>query len=121
MGLSRPWFISYLSHRVFQPSLPAPRMKIDEALILRLEELARLELSAEERKSLRDDLNAILAMVEKMREVDTDGVEPLTHMTETTNALRSDRVEGQVYRRKALGNAPDSDGKFFRVPKVIDK
>ncbi len=96
-------------------------MTIDEALILRLEELARLELSPEERESLRDDLNAILQMVEKMREVDTEGVEPLTHMTETTNALRPDKVGGELDRRQALRNAPESDGTFFRVPKVIDK
>ena len=96
-------------------------MKIDEALISRLEQLARLELSDEERVALRNDLNAILQMVEKLQEVNTEGVEPLTNMTDIPPVLRPDRVEGQLDRRQALRNAPDTDGVFFRVPKVIDK
>jgi aspartyl-tRNA(Asn)/glutamyl-tRNA(Gln) amidotransferase subunit C len=96
-------------------------MNIDRPLIRHLEKLVRLELSEEERESLRTDLNAILAMVEKLQEVDTEGVEPLTHLSDTLHALRADEVRGQVTREQALGNAPDSDGVFFRVPKVIDK
>lgn len=95
-------------------------MKIDEQLISRLEHLARLELSASEKASLMKDLNDILAMVEKMDELDTTGVEPLVYVNEAANELRADEIKNQVSRDKALRNAPKSDGVYFRVPKVID-
>ncbi len=94
-------------------------MQIDDALISHLEKLARLRLAPEERERLRGDLNNILAMVEKLQELDLDGVEPLTYISEEVNVLRPDRVQGQVSREEALRNAPDTDGTFFRVPKVI--
>ena len=95
-------------------------MEIDKQLILRLEELARLELSPSEREALQKDLNEILGMVEKLQELDLADVEPLTYISEITNALRRDEIAGQVSRTGALRNAPDSKGQFFRVPKVID-
>lgn len=95
-------------------------MQIDRALISRLEILARLELSEEERERLRHDLNEILVMVEKLQELDLEGVEPLVYVSEEINRWRSDEVRGQVTREEALRNAPESDGTYFRVPKVID-
>ena len=95
-------------------------MQVDKKLISRLEELTRLDLSEEEREALRRDLTGILAMVEKLRELDLDGVEPLVYVNEEQNRWRRDEVRGQVSRPEALRNAPDSDGKHFRVPKVID-
>lgn len=95
-------------------------MDINQALISKLEQLARLELSAEEKESLRQDLNNILHLVEKLQEVDTEGVAPLVYLNEEQNTWRADEVTGQVSREAALRNAPDADGTFFRVPKVID-
>lgn len=95
-------------------------MTIDEKLISRLEQLARLELLPEEKERLRGDLNNILAMVEKLQELDTTGVEPLVYINEEVNVLRDDEVKNQVSREDALKNAPKSDGTYFRVPKVID-
>lgn len=95
-------------------------MKIDEKLISRLEHLARLELSADEKASLMKDLNNILTMVEKMEELDTTGVEPLVYVNAEANELRADEIDNQVSREAALRNAPKSDGTYFRVPKVID-
>jgi len=95
-------------------------MKIDKPLISRLEELARLELSDAEREALRADLNEILAMVEKLDELDLEGVEPLLYVNEVLHAPRPDRVQGQLSREEALRNAPQSDGEFFLLPKVID-
>lgn len=95
-------------------------MEVDKKLISRLEELARLELSESEREALRKDLNEILGMVEKLQEPDLEGVEPLIHIGEALNLWRRDEVTGQVSRADALRNAPDSEGPFFRVPKVID-
>lgn len=96
-------------------------MTINEALISRLEHLARLELSAEEREALRQDLNNILAMVEKLQELDLHNVEPLVYLNEEDNERRPDEVIGQVSRAAALSNAPETDGVFFRLPKVIEK
>lgn len=94
-------------------------MKIDESLILKLEQLARLQLSTAERTAIQNDLNRILEMVEKLEELNTEGVEPLTYINEDVNVLREDVVRGQTDRADALRNAPDQDGEYFRVPKVI--
>ncbi len=96
-------------------------MEIDVKLISRLEELARLELSLEERERLQKDLNNILKMVEKLKDLDTTGVEPLVYVSEEQNVLREDVVKNQVEKRKALMNAPDKNENFFKVPKVIKK
>lgn len=95
-------------------------MLIDNDLILKLEHLARLQLSDAEREELKGDLNKILGMVEKLQEVDTEGVEPLVYITPNASNLRSDNIENQVPRSDALANAPDKNEKYFKVPKVID-
>ena len=95
-------------------------MKIDEQLISRLEHLARLELSDAEKTNLMQDLDNILALVEKMNELDTQNVAPLVYVNPIENTLREDQIENQVSREEALRNAPKQDGVYFRVPKVID-
>ena len=95
-------------------------MQIDDTLILRLENLARLELSAAERTKMQGSLTDILTMVEQLNTLDTEGVEPLIYINEDVNVWREDTVNHQLDRRDALRNAPDSDGMFFKVPKVID-
>ncbi len=95
-------------------------MKIDKALISRLEHLARLELSEEETEKLMGDLNNILAMVEKLQELDTEAVPPLAYINEEEHLMREDVIKGQVSHEEALRNAPEHDAAHFRVPKVID-
>lgn len=94
-------------------------MKIDTSLISRLEELARLKLSEEERTKLTGDLSEILKMVEKLEELDTTGVEPLVYINDEVNVLRADKVDHQVSAAEAFKNAPDADDTYFKVPKVI--
>lgn len=94
-------------------------MQIDTALISRLEKLARLQLGESEREKLGSDLQNILDMVDKLRELDTEGVEPLVYLNENEDALRPDGVSGQLSAQEALQNAPAHDGQYFRVPKVI--
>jgi len=96
-------------------------MQIDKELILKLENLAQLELSDSEREKIRKDLNDILTMVEKLKEVDTQGVEPLVYLNQEGNVWREDQAE-QIpgIREKAMQNAPDADEQFFKVPKVLD-
>jgi len=94
-------------------------MQIDTTLISRLEELARLELSDAERTKLTGDLSEILKMVKKLEELDTTDVEPLVYINNEVNVLRDDEVKNQVTVKAAFSNAPDSDGTYFKVPKVI--
>jgi aspartyl-tRNA(Asn)/glutamyl-tRNA(Gln) amidotransferase subunit C len=95
-------------------------MQIERNLILRLENLARLELSEAEREKLQGSLNDILSMVEKLNELDTEGVEPLVYINEDLNMLREDVVKNELARTDALKNAPDATDAFFKVPKVIN-
>ena len=96
-------------------------MTIDRKLILKLENLAKLELSEKERTKLTSDLNNILSMVEKLKEVDTTGVEPLVYINEEVNRLRKDEIDNQVSQEEALSNAPSKDGTYFKVPNVMKR
>jgi aspartyl-tRNA(Asn)/glutamyl-tRNA(Gln) amidotransferase subunit C len=96
-------------------------MQVNDALIDNLAHLARLEFNKEEKAEIKHDLQRIIEFVEKLKEVNTDGVEPLLFMTANTNVLREDNVSGSISREEALLNAPVTDGVFFKVPKVIKK
>ena len=95
-------------------------MQVDRDLILKLENLAKLELSEVERERLGVDLNNILQMVEKLKELDTSNVEPLTYISDAVNKLREDEIKGQVTNEQALLNAPEKNEPYFKVPKVIN-
>jgi aspartyl-tRNA(Asn)/glutamyl-tRNA(Gln) amidotransferase subunit C len=94
-------------------------MTVDDELVLRLAKLAKLDLSPQRREQLRNDLVDILVMVEKLNELDLEDVEPLRYVTEVEQVLRPDRQTDHLDRPAAMANAPDSDGQFFRVPRVI--
>ncbi len=96
-------------------------MEVTDALVDKLAQLSRLKFNDEEKKDIRKDLQQMISFVEKLQEVNTEGVEPLLHMSTHINALRDDSVQGSITREEALRNAPDSDGVFFKVPKVIKK
>lgn len=95
-------------------------MQIDEKLISRLENLAKLQLSEKERQKIKGDLNNILEMVEKLKELDTENIDPLVYINEEVNILRNDKVNHQVSQAEALKNAPKKSDSHFKVPKVID-
>jgi aspartyl-tRNA(Asn)/glutamyl-tRNA(Gln) amidotransferase subunit C len=96
-------------------------MTIDETLILRLEKLSKLKLSAEERSKIGKDLNSILGMIEKLEDLDTTGVKPMRHVVEENKPWREDIVQQNTSTADALKNAPDHDERYFKVLKVIDK
>jgi aspartyl-tRNA(Asn)/glutamyl-tRNA(Gln) amidotransferase subunit C len=96
-------------------------VKVNDALILKLETLARLQLSGDERLRLQGDLEQVLAMIEKLEEVDTEGVLPLLHVVDQKQVLRADEVREQLTEEQALSNAPEKHGPYFSVPKVIDR
>ncbi|MGE0587507.1 MAG: Asp-tRNA(Asn)/Glu-tRNA(Gln) amidotransferase subunit GatC [Cyclobacteriaceae bacterium] len=95
-------------------------MKIDRATLEKIAHLARLELDEKEVPKLLEDMSRMISFVEKLKEVDTTGVEPLTTMSHEINALREDKVKNQLGTDEVLKNAPDQEGKYFRVPKVIE-
>ncbi len=95
------------------------QMEVNDELIDKLANLARLEFNAEEKEEIKEDLRKMIGFIDKLNELDTTGVEPLLHMSDNVNILRDDEVEGQVSREDALKNAPLHDEQFFKVPKVI--
>jgi len=92
----------------------------------RVAELAHLELAAEEKPRMVRDLNAILDYVAELNELDTTGVAPLAQVTELeggpgAGAPRADALEPSLDRAAVMAQAPESDGRFFKVPKVIER
>jgi aspartyl-tRNA(Asn)/glutamyl-tRNA(Gln) amidotransferase subunit C len=112
-------------------------MKVTEKDVNHVADLANLELSAEERSGMVRDLNSILDYIDRLNELDTSSVEPMAQVSDRYGvddskqgserfayANREDVVEGlrkSLSQEAALENAPDSDGTFFQVPKVIER
>ena len=96
-------------------------MQVDEKLVDNLAHLSRLMFTATEKEGIRKDMEKIIGFVEKLNELDTTGVEPLRHMSQVMNVMRSDELHGSIDRETALANAPVHDGVFIKVPKVISK
>lgn len=112
-------------------------MKVTEKDVTYVADLANLELSADERAGMVRDLNSILGYIDRLNELDTSNVEPMAQLANRyagddskqgserfAYADREDVVEGlrkSLTQESALANAPDADGVFFRVPKVIER
>jgi aspartyl-tRNA(Asn)/glutamyl-tRNA(Gln) amidotransferase subunit C len=112
-------------------------MKVTEKDVSYVAELANLDLTAEERARMLRDLNSILEYVDRLNELDTSGVEPMAQVSDRYGvdvsrqgserfayAVRDDIKEGlrpSLPHEEAVGNAPDTDGTFFEVPKVIER
>lgn len=95
-------------------------MKIDHPTLHKIAHLARIEIKPEEEAEMISSLESVLSWMEQLDEVDTTGVEPLTHISETLNVMREDVVGTHLPREKALKNAPTKTGEYFGVPKVIE-
>jgi aspartyl-tRNA(Asn)/glutamyl-tRNA(Gln) amidotransferase subunit C len=97
--------------------------------VLRVAELANLDLTAEEVPRMQRDLNAILGHIAQLNELDTAGVPAMAQVSEMLGAepersgatLREDAVRPSLDRKAAVAAAPESDGRFFKVPKVIER
>ena len=92
-----------------------------EFKIERVAELARLNLKPEEKQKLEKDLGAILSYVQKLSALDTTGVEPTSHVLNMENVFRADEVKTSDAADKALEHAPNADGRFFKVPKIVHR
>ena len=93
-------------------------MKIDVAYVA---ELARLELSDEEKAVFQPQLESIVGYVDKISALDVDGVEPMMHGKALSNVFREDRVRESLLAETALANAPARTGDEFLLPKIVDK
>ena len=93
--------------------------EIDDETIDNVSILAKLELDAEERETARCDLGRMLAYIEKMNELDTDGVEPLSHPNSVPNVFREDEVTNGDDRENMLKNAPQKKEGTYMVPKTF--
>lgn len=96
-------------------------MKISLDEIRHLAHLSRLEFSEEEMKDMQGDMDKILGFVDKINELDLEGVEPLIYLSEERNVLRADESKSILSKDEALKNAPDKDTDYFRVPKVLKR
>lgn len=95
-------------------------MKIDKDTLNKIAHLARLEFDEKDSDKMMQDMTNMVNFVEKLNEVDTTGVEPLTTMSHEINALREDEVKPHLPHEEALKNAPKKDEDYFRVPKVLE-
>jgi len=95
-------------------------MKIDRPLLDKIAHLSRLEFEEKDADKMMRDMSAIVDWVEKLKEVNTEGVEPLTTMSHEINALREDEAKEHLSHERALRNAPQKDADYFRVPKVLE-
>ena len=95
-------------------------MTIDLKTIKHISKLSRISVDDEKAKKLVGDMNSIFDFIEKLKELDTDNVEPLTSVAETTLKLRVDEVKSGNIREDVLKNSPDENVDFFVVPRVVE-
>jgi aspartyl-tRNA(Asn)/glutamyl-tRNA(Gln) amidotransferase subunit C len=96
-------------------------MEVNDAMVDKLAHLSRLKFNEAEKDEIKKDLQSMIGFVEKLNELNLEGVKPLLHISEEVNVLREDEIKGSISREEALKNAPEHDGQFFKVPKVIKK
>ena len=95
--------------------------KIDEKQVRQVAKLARLQLNDQQIHEFSAQLSAILGYIEKLNELDTSKVEPLAHCLPVHNVFRDDVVVPSLGTEKVVANAPETDGQFFLVPKILDE
>ena len=95
-------------------------MTIDLKTIKHISKLSRISVDDAKANKLAGDLNSIFDFIEKLNELNTDNVEPLTSVAETILKLRADEVKSENIRDQILKNSPDENEDFFVVPKVVE-
>ena len=101
-------------------NLSSYHMTIDLKTIKHISKLSRISVDDEKAKKLEADLNSIFLFIEKLNELETKNVEPLTSIAETTLQLRKDEIKTNNIREQVLKNSPDKNKDFFVVPKVVE-
>ena len=96
-------------------------MKIDSTIVDKIASLSKLEFNGIEKERIAKDMNKMLVFVDKLQEVDTEGVAPLIHITSEVNVLRADVARIDITQKEALKNAPKKDSTYFKIPKVLNQ
>lgn len=96
-------------------------MHIDDATVDKIASLSKLEFTGDEKAEIKEDMNKMLSFISKLEEIDTEGIEPLIHMTDDVNVLRKDVVKMEITQEEALRNAPKKDSTYIKIPKVVNK
>ena len=94
-------------------------MNVDDALVEKLANLSKLEFDETGKAAIKKDLTKILSCMEKLNELDTEGVEPLIHVNEDVNVFRKDVVHHPISKAEALQNAPLKNADYIIVPKFV--
>ena len=97
------------------------KQTVDRDEVLKISALAKLHLSEEEISLYTDQMNEVLEYMKQLDELDTEDVEPLSHVLDQINMTRPDEEKTSLSRDEALQNAPETDGEYFIVPNVIEK
>ena len=95
-------------------------MTIDLKTVKHISKLARISVDEEKANKLTNNLNSIFEFIEKLNELKTENVEPLTSIAETTLRFREDKINSQNIKEEILKNSPDENKDFFVVPKVVE-
>jgi aspartyl-tRNA(Asn)/glutamyl-tRNA(Gln) amidotransferase subunit C len=95
-------------------------MSVDQNTVRRIARLARIAVRDDELPALEGELNSILDWVEQLKDVDTDGVEPMTSAVANTMQMRDDVVTSGNHQKDVTGNAPKSEDGFYVVPRVVE-
>lgn len=94
-------------------------MEVNDELVEKLAHLSRLEFNTSEKAEIRNDLQKMISFVDKLNELDIADTQPLLHLSEEVNVLREDEVKGSISHEEGMKNAPEHDGTYFKVPKVL--
>ncbi|MFL2897707.1 MAG: Asp-tRNA(Asn)/Glu-tRNA(Gln) amidotransferase subunit GatC [Candidatus Pelagibacter sp.] len=95
-------------------------MTIDLKTVKHISKLSRISIDDKKAQKLSDDLNAIFKFIEKLNQLDTKEIEPLTSIAETNLKLRKDEIKSKDLREDVLKNSPEDNKDFFVVPKVVE-
>jgi len=96
-------------------------MEINNKLIQDIAKLSKLKFDDSAEEKMKSDLEKMIAFVDKLNEIDTEGIDPLIYMSEEINVLREDKVTEKTSQEDALKNAPEKDSDYFKVPTVLKK
>ena len=96
-------------------------MEVNNKLIQDIAKLSKLKFDDSAEEKMKADLEKMLAFVNKLNEIDTEGIDPLIYMSEEINVLREDKISENISQKDALKNAPEKDSTYFKVPTVLKK
>ncbi len=96
-------------------------MEVNNKLIQNIAKLSKLKFDSSAEEKMKADLEKMLAFVDKLNEIDTEGVDPLIYMSEEINVLREDEISENTSQEDSLKNAPVKDSDYFKVPTVLKK